>query len=102
MADGTQQQRRKNRLNCTHEDCDRPAYCRGLCNGHYRRAQRGYLATGGLRHWGQPGRSVREAALAYADAESEQDYARGEARLRMATRRAAVAARRRANKVPNR
>lgn len=102
MADSAQQQRRQNRVSCTHEDCDRPAYCRGLCNGHYRRQQRGSLATGRLRHWGQPGRSVREAALAYADAESEQDYARGEARLRMATRRAAVAARRRTNKVPRR
>ena len=73
-------------MTCTVDDCEREAVARGLCWGHYKRAQRGRRVSGPLRHWGKPGTALNEAALAMANAETNEDFVRFRERLRGAVR----------------
>lgn len=58
---------------CSIDGCGRPAFRAGLCAGHYRRKRRGLLVDVPLRHYGDPHRTHRDNALAYADADTSDD-----------------------------
>lgn len=73
-------------MTCQGPDCTRRALWRGLCRGHYAQERRGQPLRP-LEPRGQtPTERLREAALAYAEAEEEREVLRAEARLRMATK----------------
>lgn len=76
-------------MKCTaDDDCPNPARRGGHCWGHIKRRQRQRTVSGKLRGWGRPKtRVLTEAAIAYADAVSPEEFARAKARLRMASLR---------------
>lgn len=73
-------------MTCTAPDCDREAKRRGLCDGHRWQREHGRALTP-LEPRGQDPRDrLTEAALAYADAESDAEVERARARLETAAR----------------
>jgi hypothetical protein len=72
---------------CSVGDCDRPVLKAGLCNGHYRRRERGAAVSGPLRPYRREAwASLTAAALAYADAEDDAAFKSAEVRLREAAK----------------
>lgn len=69
-------------MTCAVDDCDRAPYKSGLCAGHYRRKREGRPLTELRRAQGGPATPIlpidrlSEAALAYADADTDEDFAR--------------------------
>ena len=78
-------------MTCTIEDCDRPSFRSDLCRGHYARRQTGRAVSGPLRQWGDPRRTLMEAAFAFTDASEVDDsaYVRAWKRLYAAATRLA-------------
>lgn len=74
---------------CLVDGCSRKGVPKkgGLCHGHHKRKERGMAVEAELRPWGEPAVTLRRAALAYNEAESDQDFRRAEQRLIMAGRR---------------
>lgn len=62
---------------CNVEDCEHQAAPRmaGYCHGHYARKRRGQPVDEPLRQWGDPRRTVFEAALALRDVGDDDDEA---------------------------
>ena len=75
---------------CAVEGCGRSARAKdgGLCFGHAWRKRVGLELDAELRPWGQPLETLRRAAEAYnaveSDSESDAQFARASARLKMA------------------
>lgn len=75
---------------CRIDGCGRPAAVPsrdGLCWGHYKRARKGLPLDVELRPWGQPAVTLRRAALAYNEADGDEEFKRAERRLIMAGKR---------------
>lgn len=52
---------------CTVDGCAKPAKAGGLCVGHNARRQKQKTVSGPLRHYGDPKRTLMEAAFHYTD-----------------------------------
>jgi hypothetical protein len=72
-------------MTCTAPDCTRPAHHGGLCHGHAYRKRHSLPMEPPLRTWGNPRRTLEEASLAHANAETDDEFERARNRLRMAT-----------------
>lgn len=65
---------------CAVDGCDKPRFCKGWCQCHYRRFTRGQPLEAPLRRIHQFGRveafqALTEAALSYAEADTDDDDA---------------------------
>ena len=73
---------------CAHLGCVREAQSLGLCGAHYMRRKRGTAMDRPVRDQ-RPrtlSEQLRDAAIAYAEAETEQDFQNAWARLRAAAK----------------
>lgn len=73
-------------MTCTGPDCSRPAWRSGLCHGHHWQRRHGRELTPLRPRKQSPMQRLAAAALAYADAETEDDYRRAYHRLWQAGR----------------
>lgn len=63
-------------MSCAIEDCDKPASKAGMCWGHAKRKARGQTVSGPIKERPKSKSEwLREAALAYADADSDDEEA---------------------------
>lgn len=70
---------------CSVDGCDKPVGKEGLCWGHRRRRQRGQVVNTSLRSRPEsPMARLCEAAIVYANAEEDDDFARARDNLRKA------------------
>jgi len=71
---------------CNGPECRRLVFRAGLCRGHYWQRQQGRPLKPLAPRRQSRAERLAAAALAYADAETPDDYERAQARLRMAWR----------------
>ena len=72
---------------CFAGDCLNPAYKDHLCFAHYERRRRGSKAADAPLQSRNRANTLREAALGYANADSDADFARAWGRLVKAAKR---------------